>query len=539
MGSLDDNGIGEDFQQYSQSPSTITTIASSASSVVTGGTVDLTITETNDGTTNLTDPQVVVTQQGAMLATLTAAPDSGDVADPGVLNIGETWTWTIASDPITDDPTTFVATGSGMCPADIPVTFPGDPDEQDDVVVDVLVPSTITTIEADPPGPVVVGATVNLTVTEQNDGEVDLTSPYVEVRQEGALIATLNAPPDSGDVADPGVLNVGETWTWTIVSDPIMVDPTTFLATGFGTDPIGTVITYPGDPQERDTVDVALLVPSTITTITASESVVLSGETVDLTVTEENDGEVDLTNPYVEVRQQGALIATLNAPPDSGDAADPGVLNVGETWSWTITSNAITVDPTTFMATGFGTDPIGTEITYPGDPQERDTVTVGILMPSTIVTIDASDIFVEPGGFIDLYITEENDGDAELHDVQVVVNDGTSDIAVLTAPPDAGDDGDNNLDPGETWSWTIPNVGPINGPVTFTATGSGLDPNDNLITYPDDPEERDSVLVRPPVVGGDVYTESIAGILMPWLSLFGIIAVGSVLILQKKKWLLR
>ncbi|MHC4790949.1 MAG: hypothetical protein ACYS8Y_05875, partial [Planctomycetota bacterium] len=50
-------------------PTTITTITSSAASVVTGGTVDLTITEENDGDVDLTSPQVVVTKNAVLLAT--------------------------------------------------------------------------------------------------------------------------------------------------------------------------------------------------------------------------------------------------------------------------------------------------------------------------------------------------------------------------------------------------------------------------------------------------------------------------------------
>jgi hypothetical protein len=542
MGSQQDNGIGEDFVVYSQSPSTITTISSSASSVVAGGTVDLTITEENDGTVNLTSPQVTVTQQGALLATLTAPPDTGDTDIDGVLDAGETWTWTITSNVLTADPTLFVASGSGNGPADIPVTYPDDPDEQDDVEVDILYPSTITTIEASPAGPVVIGATVDLTVTEENDGEVPLTSPHVEVMQGAAMLADLMAAPDSGDLNTDGILDPGETWSWTITSDPLTVNPTTFTATGYGTDPILNVITYPGDADEMDSVDVGVLTPSTITTIASSDTIVLPNDTVDLTVTEENDGQVPLTSPHVEVMQGAAMLADLMGPPDSGDLNTDGILDPGETWSWTIPSNPITVDPTMFTATGYGTDPILNVITYPDDPDEMDTVEVELIIPSTEVNISASAYQIIEGGSVDLTIDEKNDGDAELHNVQVIVNDGTSDIAVLTAPPDSGDiDMDDILDPGETWRWVIQDYGPIDANTTFTATGTGFDPDNNEITYPDDPEERDmvTVYVQPPLVGGSVYMESIGSILVPWISLFGLVAAGSVLLLKKKKWLLR
>jgi len=134
MGSLQDDGIGEDYIQYDQSPSTITSISSSAGKVVAGGSVNLTVTEHNDGDVDLASPQVAVTKAGAPSVTLEWPPTTGDTADPGVLNVGETWNWTINLVPITVT-TTFVATGSGIAPGDFLVTYPGDLQERDDLIV--------------------------------------------------------------------------------------------------------------------------------------------------------------------------------------------------------------------------------------------------------------------------------------------------------------------------------------------------------------------------------------------------------------------
>lgn len=94
MGSLEDDGIGEDSIEYDQSPSTIATMTSSATKVVAGGSVNLTVTEHNDGDVDLVSPQVAVTKNGALLATLVAPPSSDDNGD-GVLNVDEIWSWTI------------------------------------------------------------------------------------------------------------------------------------------------------------------------------------------------------------------------------------------------------------------------------------------------------------------------------------------------------------------------------------------------------------------------------------------------------------
>jgi len=134
MASLEDDGIGEDSIKYSQSPSTITTIASSADKVDRGGSVNLTVAEHNDGDIDLTSPQVAVIKDSAPFLMLEWPPTTGDAADPGVLNVGETWNWTINLVLITTT-TTFVATGSGIAPGDFLVTYPGDLQERDDVIV--------------------------------------------------------------------------------------------------------------------------------------------------------------------------------------------------------------------------------------------------------------------------------------------------------------------------------------------------------------------------------------------------------------------
>lgn len=70
MGSLDDDGIGEDYIQYDQDPHTTASIFSWPPEVVAGGSVDLTVTEANTGSTSLTNVHVEVEQNGMHIATL-------------------------------------------------------------------------------------------------------------------------------------------------------------------------------------------------------------------------------------------------------------------------------------------------------------------------------------------------------------------------------------------------------------------------------------------------------------------------------------
>jgi uncharacterized repeat protein (TIGR01451 family) len=112
--------------------------------------------------------------------------------------------------------------------------------------------------------------------------------------------------------------------------------------------------------------------------IDPSQTRVQPGDSVTLTITEENTGYEPLTNPYVTVYANGSLHATLVAPPDTGDTDADGILDPGETWTWTISSSPIT-GPTTFTAWGFGTDPLDNDVSHAAGYQgERDEVTVTV-----------------------------------------------------------------------------------------------------------------------------------------------------------------
>jgi hypothetical protein len=499
MGSLDDNGIGEDFIFYNQSPSTNTTITSSAPMVVAGGSVNLTVSEYNAGNVPLTGVEVEVLQDSTILDNLDYGDGpSGDNGN-GILDIGETWIWTnVPSNPISAN-TTFNATGSAIAPGDFLVTYPDDPGERDQVTVNSIAPNTTTSIAASA-ATVMYGGSVTLNVTEQNTGDDPLTNPYVEVRQDGTLIATLNStsPNFSGDNGN-GILDTTETWKWTNVPSNAITGTTTFEAKGFGTDSLGNPVSYPTYSSERATVGVNTIAPNTTTTITASATTVMYGGSVTLNVTEQNTGDDPLTNPYVEVRQDGTLIATLNStsPNFSGDNGN-GILDTTETWKWTnVPSNAIT-GTTTFEAKGFGTDSLGNPVSYPTYSSERATVGVNTIQPNTVTTITASAAIVDVGNSVSLNVTEHNSGGDPLTNPYVEVRQGGTLIATLnsTSPNFSGDNGNGILDTTETWTWTNVTSNPITAATMFEAKGFGTDSLGNPVSYPTYPSERATVTVN-------------------------------------------
>jgi hypothetical protein len=240
----------------------------------------------------------------------------------------------------------------------------------------VIHPSTITSITSSA-SQVVSGGTVNLTVKEKNDGDVPLTGASTTV-DHGVGALTPASPGFSGDDAD-GILEPGETWQW-VVTSVVVNASTTFTAIGHGIDPLGKDITYPFDPEERDSVSVSVANPSTIVDIASSASLVNVGGTVNLTIKEKNDGDVPLKFASTTV-DNGVGTLTAASPNFSGDDGD-GVLEPGETWQW-IVNNVVVNASTTFTVIGHGTDPLGNDVTYPADQQEKDSVSVEVIKLTT------------------------------------------------------------------------------------------------------------------------------------------------------------
>jgi hypothetical protein len=238
----------------------------------------------------------------------------------------------------------------------------------------------------------------------------------------------------------------------------------------------------------------------TIATITSSEALVLTGDTVDLTITEENTGDVNLYDISVEVDDGSTAPSpdwTLVHPPNAYLVGNTdNILEPGEKWEWTISGVVVNAD-TTYTARAYGKDPADIPHTYNEDPDEEDSVTVNTISPDTEVTISASETLVYPGDTVDLTVTEENtatDPAAILTNVYVEVDDLSTALSpdwTLVHPPDVYVVGntDNILEPGEKWQWTISGV-VVNADTTYTATGHGTDPLGNDVTHPQYPDEQ-------------------------------------------------
>ena len=385
---------------YQLAPSTELTVDSVSpnTTIIEGFPATIRWAETNDGDFDLTNPSVTADND------CTPAFESGDDGD-GILNVGETWIFACTVSPTST--TTYTAIGHGFHDGD-EVTWcddPGNPPADTICDQDEIAQQTITVVEASTDldvgagshsGTIIAGTTVTLQFTETNDGDVDLANADVLVNNG------CNTSLVSGDDGD-GILEPLETWVFECDVAPNASTTYTAIGTGevTGLDGFnGIVVTWCADPNnppanticdqdERAQTTITVVNPSTDLDVSATDpGPVAPGTVVTLTWDETNDGDADLDNVDLAVTE-GAAACTLVGP--TGDNGD-GILNQGETWTWTcdVTVNALTT--VTAVATGTTIDPAGTIVTWCADPGNPPPNTLCNANETASITIDVLEI---------------------------------------------------------------------------------------------------------------------------------------------------
>jgi hypothetical protein len=314
------------------------------------------------------------------------APGNDDI----VLNPGETWVFTCSE--IFASPGTFnnTATASGttsVTAGSRVVTNPPDTDETASAQVIILASNTTLTKTADK-DVYKPGETIHYNVTETNTGDIAIDNVVVTDSNAGVLGA-----PDSGDTGNDGVLSPGETWVWNY--DRLVTEEdcdtsihNTVNATGTL---VGTNIPAPLENAEED-VSVQCEVGTTLTK-TADKSTVNIGDTITYTITETNTGTVAITSVVVTDSYMGAL-----GDPQSGDAVNPGVLDPGETWTWTYSRTVTETDPCLIHNEVTATGTIqGTNTPAPLEHAQAD-VRVICIVGGEILGVDATALLIAGAG---------------------------------------------------------------------------------------------------------------------------------------------
>lgn len=327
------------------------------------------ITVRNTGNVTLTAPALVdtVSQVGA-LSPLPTQPQpvfqSGDAGQAGLLDVGETWTYTavyaltqddIDAGGITNSVTASAVDPFGTSVSDVSDNGAGDGDDPTGLNVapagDLTVLKTVRSIPVDPS----VDDLVVFDVSVRNSGNVTLTTPVLTdtiQRADGTLIAVSpEAIFEGGDTADPGALNVGETWTYRVdyalTQGDIDAGGVSNSVLAAALDPNGAQVSDLSDTGLGDGDDPtpALLsrtpALNVIKTVSAPPtSAPRAGDIVGFEIVVTNAGNVTLTEPVLTdtlMPLGGAALTPAPVPQfDRGDSNDDDLLSVGERWVYVL-----------------------------------------------------------------------------------------------------------------------------------------------------------------------------------------------------------
>jgi hypothetical protein len=140
--------------------------------------------------------------------------------------------------------------------------------------------------------------------------------------------------------------------------------------------------------QATATAPTFLLAPSTAVTVTPNPAAIQAGQSVAWTIIETNDTPprffpAALSAVHVDLSIDGGATTFMSVdattPGFTGDTNGNQTLDVGEHWTWVVTTKPVTA--TTLTATGFGNGPRAHVTTFPADAEERAAAPVQVTPP--------------------------------------------------------------------------------------------------------------------------------------------------------------
>ena len=252
-------------------------------------------------------------------------------AGNGILDVGETWTYTISyttTQGDVDSGANLVNTGS------VTSTEVAGP-TTDTAITPVAGSSSLTVAKTQTGGPSPVtaaGQTLDYTIVVTNTGTTSITGVAASDTLPDASAGVLAGPTESG--AGNGILDVGETWTYTISYTTTQGD----VDAGANLVNTGSVTSTEVAGPTTDTA-ITPVAGSSSLTVTKTQTggpspVTAAGQTLDYTIVVTNTGTTSITGVAASDTLPDASAGVLAGPTESG--AGNGILDVGETWTYTI-----------------------------------------------------------------------------------------------------------------------------------------------------------------------------------------------------------
>ncbi len=477
------------------------------------GVLDYTITVENTGNQTLTNVVPTDTLPDGSTGTLTGP--TGDTDSDGELDITETWTYTISYTVTQSD----VDAGANLVNTVSVVTDEIPTPEEDDASTPVtLNPAMeVTKTQTGGENPVTQPGVLDYTITVENTGNQTLTNVVPTDTLPDGSTGTLTGPVETGGTGTngDGLLDVGETWTYTISYTVTQSD------VDAGVDLVNTVSVVTDEiptPEEDDASTPVTLNPAmeVTKTQTGGENPVTQPGVLDYTITVENTGNQTLTNVVPTDTLPDGSTGTLTGPVETGGTGTngDGLLDVGETWTYTISYTVTQSDVDAGVDLVNTVSVVTDEIPTPEEDDASTPITPDpqIAIIKTSVLDLGADGVASVGDVITYTYTVTNEGNTSLYDVTVAENavdftgtgtlpspayvsggadlDGEADVADLSA-----DGSDGPVIYSATYAITQADIDA--GGVTNQATATGSDPTGTPVT---DESDDDSVLEDDPTV---------------------------------------
>ncbi len=417
-----------------------------------GGTVVWSVVVSNTGSvpadgTMVSDPL----PSGVDSATWTCAATGGAVcpnaSGTGAINetiatfpAGSQVTWTLTGTVATDPPANIVNSVS-VTPPSGGICQDGStaPCEDDSTIP--AAPQVSIAKSADPPGSLIPGGTVQYLVTVSNGGSVAAPGTHVQdafpvgidsanwtcASTGGAICPALDSggtitPPS--DLLDEVIATfpAGSSLTWTIVAQVSTTPPASVVNTATATPPDGGVCLPDNSAPPCSTSVSNPPVPVIELVKTASETVLIPGETVTYTVTARNLGSVPangtvvtdpvpmgLTTPFDWTCAASGGAVCPNASGSGAINENVATFPAGSELVWTITATVADNPPAIVANTATATPPAGS-ICADGSTAPCDSTVELPVVPQVSVTKTADVSEAVPGGSIIWTVTVSNVG---------------------------------------------------------------------------------------------------------------------------------